>query len=249
MIKNGEYVVKADKMQFHIQEFIEGKTLEVNTAPDCFLEQSAQTLGKIHNALKGYKRMKISFGEDFFNVSNVIDKKQSLLSLLDSEETKKDELMAFEIKEQIKHAEKISGFNIDTSKLTYSNSHGDYYISQIITHDKEFTVIDWTSACCLPICNEIIMSYAFADPACKNGTIDIHKFKQYIDQYLYYNKLSEYDLKIMPYLFYWHLFLTNYTPPFSLVPVSYKLISVLINNLLNWLYENVDKLSSEICEK
>lgn len=37
--------------------------------------------------------------------------------------------------EQIKHLEVIKSFNIDTSKLTYSNSHGDY---NIYFHNKKY---------------------------------------------------------------------------------------------------------------
>lgn len=245
----GEYSVRTKKMQFHIQNYIEGITLSVNTAPDWFMEKSAQTLGRIHSILKDYEVLERSFDDDFFNVLHIMSKKDFLLNLLDSKEAKKDETMAFDIKEQIKHADKIASFKIIPQNLTYSNSHGDYYIGQIITKDESFTVIDWSSACCLPICIEVIMSYTFADPYCSNGNIDIHRLKEYIKQYSQYFALSDYDLKIMPYLFYWHQFLTNYTPPFSVVPEGYKAVSKLINNLMNWLYENVDKLSNELCNE
>lgn len=242
-----EYVVRTDKIQFHIQDFIEGTTLAVNTAPDWFLKKSAQTLGRIHNVLKDYKDLKRSFDADFFDLSAINGKKKHLLNLLNSKEAKSDEILTIEIKEQIKHAEKLSCFNIDTKKLTYSNSHGDYYIGQIITQDKKFTVIDWSSACCLPICIEVIMSYSFADPVCVKGNIDIQRFKEYLKQYSEFFILNDYDKKIMPYLFYWHQFLTNYTPPFFTVPEGYKTVSKLINNLLNWFYENAEELSVELC--
>ena len=90
------------------------------------------------------------------------------------------------------------------------------------------------------------MSFAFADPTCKNGDINIQKLKKYIEQYQMYNELSDYDLKIMPYLFYMYQFLTNYDPPFSTVPEGYKPILILVNKLINWLYGNVDKLSEEL---
>ncbi|MDR1693560.1 MAG: hypothetical protein LBR72_09425, partial [Oscillospiraceae bacterium] len=93
----------------------------------------------------------------------------------------------------------------------------------------------------------VIMSYVFADPACKNGSIDACRLNEYIYQYSKYFRLNEYDRRIMPYLFYWHQFMTNYTPPFSIIPEGYKDVSRLINKLLNWLHENVDKLSAELC--
>ena len=248
LLKNnqGDYIIRTDKMQFHIQDFIEGSTLAVNTAPDWFLKKSAQTLGKIQNALKDYITLKRTFDADFFDISAINRKRDYLNNLLTTKEAKTNEIMKTEIMEQIKHAEMLSTFNINTSKLTYSNSHGDYYIGQIITKDELLTVIDWSSVCCLPICIEAIMSYSFADPACEKGNINVLRLKEYIKDYSDFMVLSDYDKHIMPYLFYWHLFLTNYSPPFSHVPEGYKKISELINNLLNWLYKNVDDLSSEL---
>lgn len=242
----GKYSVKTDNMQFHVQEFIEGINYKVNTAPYWFMVKSAKALGKIHHVLKDYKELSRSFGDEFFDKSNIKNKRDYLLNLLNSEDAKNDEKITFEIQEQIKHAGKILSFNFDTKRLTYSNSHGDYYIGQVITNDNKFTVIDWTSACSLPLCIEVIMSYTFADPACINGKIDLNRFKKYIRNYSEYFTLSDYDITIMPYLFYYHQFMTNYTPPFDDVPEGYRAVSLLINNLLNWLFENVEQLSMEL---
>ena len=116
----------------------------------------------------------------------------------------------------------------------------------MITKGNKFTVIDWTSTCSLPLCIEVIMSYAFTDPACINGSIDINRLKKYIGNYSENFILNEYEFTIMPYLFYYHQFMTNYTPPFGKVPEGYKGVSVLINKLLNWLFENVNRLSMEL---
>ena len=242
------YVVRTDTFQFTVQEFVDGITLAVNTAPGWFLDLSAQTLGKIHTVLKDYGTMKQSFGMDFFNVARVSDKEKFLNQLLISQQAKNDRKLLCETIEQIKHAHRIMGFEIDTKKLTYSNSHGDYYISQVITKDRNFTIIDWSSACSLPICNEIIMSYVFADPLCKTGEIDSARLKNYVEQYAEHSSisLSKEDLALMPYVFYYHQFMTNYTPPFSNVPESYRAVSKLINNILNWLYQYVDSLSAEM---
>ncbi|KAI4453054.1 histidine triad hit protein [Holotrichia oblita] len=150
--KNNMYHVETNEYKFHIQEFIEGETLKVNTAPDWFLKKSALVLGKINCVLSKYDELDINFGKDFFTESNANE-------------------------ERIKHLKRISAFNIDTDKLTYSNSHGDYHIGQIITRNEELTVIDWTSACKLPLCLEVIMSYTTADPECKNGKIDCNRRK------------------------------------------------------------------------
>ena len=225
LTKHGNYSVKTETAQFHIQEFIDGETYAVNTSPDWFIDESARTIGKIHRMLKDYKPLPRAFGADFFHESAVINKLNYLRSLPQSDETE----------QQIKYAENALTFTIDTAKLTYSNSHGDYHIGQIITKDRDFTVIDWSSACCLPLCIEVMLSYAFADPKCADGTIDSAKLSEHIRLYSEYSALNDYDIAMMPYVFYRYLLLTNYTPPFSDVPESYQAISKLINKLLHYL--------------
>ena len=73
---NGQYHVKTDEIQFHVQDYIEGKTLAVNTAPEWFIEKSAYVLGQIHNVLKNYENLDISFGKEFFTKSNVMKTKE-----------------------------------------------------------------------------------------------------------------------------------------------------------------------------
>ena len=244
--KNNNYAVKTNEIQFHIQEFIEGSTFAVNSAPDWFLIKSAQTLGKIQNILTGYKPLNRSFDDNFFQPSTIISKRDHLQKLLETKEAKSDKTLTTELIEQIKHANKLLTFKIDPKRLTYTNSHGDYWIGQMINQNENITVIDWSSACCLPACNEVIMSYTFADPTCKNGEIAAHKLKKYLENYSQYFSLNQYDIEIMPYVFYWRQFMTNYTPPFSSVPQGYKDVSKLINNVLSYLYKNADELSSAL---
>ncbi len=51
----------------------------------------------------------------------------------------------------------------------------------------------------------------------------------------------------MPYvLYYWHC-MCNYRPDELVdIPDTYKAIAKLINNFLNWLYNNVEELSEEL---
>ena len=77
--------------------------------------------------------------------------------------------------------------------------------------------------------------------------------------YIYHNSMQvyssvfmlqmEYDIKAMPYvLYYWHC-MCNYRPDeLEDIPDSYKAIAKLINNFLNWLYDNVDELSEQLIE-
>jgi hypothetical protein len=241
--KCNEYLVKTNELQFHIQDFIEGETYAVNSAPNWFIEKSAQILGEINHTLKGFRDLPVSFGKDFFSVTTVNNSKQHYINELQKAKESGDNSLVIELEEQLKHLNRISKFSFDVDKLTYTNSHGDFYIGQTIAKNKEITVIDWTSACRLPVCLEIITSYSYADPLCKDGVIDINGLKKYLSQYLKYFTLNEYDIKMMPYLFYFQQCICNYSPPYDNMADNYKAISKLILNLLNWLYDNVEDLS------
>ena len=246
---NNMYHVKADDFQFHIQEFIEGEVLKVNTAPEWYMEKSAYILGKIHSILKDYKELNTQFGEDFFSQSTVNGVKSYYQGELSKalEQKPKDDKFILDLEERVKNLERISGFIINANKLTYTNSHGDFYTSQTITNNKNITVIDWTSACRLPACLEIIKSYIFASPECKNGKIDSGGLKRYIDYYLKYSSLNDYDIQIMPYLYYYQQLICNYHPSeYDNLPYMYTPICKLIINVTNWLYENVDILADEM---
>ena len=44
--KDDAYVVKTPEYQFTVQQFIDGESLSVNTAPDWFISKSADFLGQ-----------------------------------------------------------------------------------------------------------------------------------------------------------------------------------------------------------
>ncbi|MDF2542463.1 MAG: kinaselike protein [Herbinix sp.] len=244
---NGMYHIETDNLQFHIQEYIQGETLRVNTAPSWFIEKSAHLIGKIHYALNNYSELKTSFGLDFFNDDNVNGSIRYYSEMLNEANKQKDDSLIYALEERLKHLKRISTFVIDVDKLTYSNSHGDFHIGQIITNNENLTVIDWTSASKLPICLEVITSYVTSDPECKSGQIDSNRLKRFIDNYSKYFSLSSYDVEIMPYLLYYQQLMCHYTPPYRNVADSYKPICELINNFTNWLYHKVDTLSKELC--
>lgn len=57
------------------------------------------------------------------------------------------------------------------------------------------------------------MAYTYTDPACKVG-----RFKTYLNEYLKYFPLSNYDLKMMPYFYYYQLCIYNFMPPYDELP-------------------------------
>ncbi len=238
---NGTYAAHTEKHQFTVQELIDGSTFSVNSAPDWLLDQSAEILGNINRTLCGYGELPLNFGGDFFSPDTAIGKRKhyeaELLKAKDNTE------LASKWEEQIAHLEKVAGFDmIDASKLTYANSHGDFNICQLVVAGREVAVIDWASACKLPVCLEVMTSFVFASEKCANGAIDEAGLKRYIGQYTKYFPLSDYDLRVMPYVFYfWHC-VCNYMPA-EQIPKSYRKIARLISDCLNWLDLNVDHLS------
>jgi len=243
--KDGAYVVSGDGYQCTVQAYIEGDTWAVNTAPDWLQDESARMLGRIHTVLYDYEPLPIHFTAGFFAADAVRGKMAYLSGLLHENN---DKAACMELREQIKHAERLLPFAIDATKLTYAKSHGDYYIGQLITKDRRVSVIDWSSACSLPVCIELMTSYIYADPSCAAGSISGTNLIKYIREYEAHSavQLRCEDWALMPYVFYHHQYMTNYTPPFRDVPESYQAISTRINHTLGWLYEHAEQLSKEL---
>ena len=247
--KTGHHIFTDNGLQYILYEFIEGTTFDLNTAPDWFLAKSAQTLGRIHNALTDYKQMPIEIGPEIFSKEELASEEQYIADKLKQAEEKNDAVLITALHERLRHMEKVSCFEFDCDKFTYVNSHGDFYANQVIVKDGEFVVIDWTQAGYTPACFEVLISYTYAAPECKDGVIDTAKFKPYLDEYLKYApfELAHYDLKMMPYLLYHHCAFWSFAPPYCDLPEEYKKIAGLTDNLANWLYNNIDVLSKDLC--
>lgn len=243
--KDNKDVLKFDDFQITIQTFIEGKGLRISSATGEFLASQAELLGKINLVLKDYKKLPVRFDKKFVNKKIAVSKCKKYKAEFETVKANCTESVEKNWLSQIKHLERISSFKIDTRKLTYANSHGDFNIRQIVASGENLTVVDWSSACKLPICLEVMTSYVFATAKSKNGYIDANEFKEYIATYSKYFKLNDYDLKMMPYVFYfWHA-MCNYQPDEEIAK-NYKSLAALINNLLDWLYDNVDGLSKSL---
>lgn len=242
--RGGSYVIRAPEFQFTVQEYIEGSILPINSAPEWFLEKSADFLGKTTLTLKDYGPLPLRFGKDFFAADTAVRKKQQFISELEKAKKSENQKTVSVWEEQIRHLERISEFRIDTDRLTYANSHGDFHIGQVIVQDNDITVIDWSSACRLPVCLDVITSYVFASPDCSEGAVDVEGLNTYIQTYTKHFPLTEYDIKAMPYvLYFWHC-ICNYRPDeLASIAEKYRPIAMLIQKLLNWLYVHVEELS------
>lgn len=249
--REGSYVTKCQDNQFTIQEFVEGKTLALNSAPDWFLEKAADFLGQTTFALKDYGPLPLSFGKDFFTDGNALQKIQQYR---DEQKSAKADLVPI-YTEQIHHLERIAQFHIDTDRLTYANSHGDFHIGQVIVQDRDITVVDWASACRLPICLDIATCYAFASPHCSEGALDAEGLSRFIRTYTKHAPLTSYDIQALPYVLYFWYCICNYSPA-ELASIAanhhlsenYQPIAELIQKLLRWLSVHVEELSEKLME-
>lgn len=245
--RDGKYVIKTPEFQFTVQEYIEGKTLPLNSAPEWFLEKSADFLGKTTLALKGYAPLPLRFGKDFFAAGTAISKKEQYSSELEKVIASGDRKAVPIWKEQIRHLERISKFRIDADRLTYANSHGDFHIGQAIVKDQDFTVIDWSSACRLPVCLDVITSYVFASPKCREGAVDAEGLNRYIRAYTKHFPLGEYDIKTMPYvLYFWHSICNYHPDELAGMSEAYQPIAMLIQKMLSWLSVHTEELSEAL---
>jgi hypothetical protein len=243
----GSHIVYDSGLMYILYEFVAGKTHDFHSVTNNFLITQAQTLGKIQNALRNYKQLPLCFGKGFHTKEMCIEREQSIIKEIHKAEDKNDTSLTVALNERLKHIRRISEVEIDCNKLTYINSHGDFYLSQIIERSGELVTIDWSHPRYLPACNEVMMSYIYAAPECKDGTITINNFKPYLREYLKYTALNEYDLKIMPYFMYFYCVFCSFTPPYDDLQGDYFEIANITDNLANWLYINAEKLSHELC--
>lgn len=248
LLKNNknEHITYYNEKKFHLQEYLKGNTLSLNSAPDWYLKESAQLLGMIQKSLIKYKKLPTLFDANFLNNSTIQETKQAILKQLDN--ANENASLIRNLNRRLEHLAKVSHFEFDADKLTYTNSHGDYYVSQIIEANQELTVIDWTGACFLPACFEVIMSYSYAAPSCKEGEISVTGLNKYLENYFKYFKLKDYDIKMMPYFYYFQLATCNFIPPYNELPEDYLKIAQHCDKIMEWLFDHVETLSNELCQ-
>ena len=151
-----------------IQKFIEGYTLDRNEGNYEQTIECAKVYGMIVKSLENLDILlplnDLSFSKE--NLTKGIEKHQKLLELIDDK--KDDETLKIKknLEEKIDMLKDISKKNIfiDTKKLTIKNTHGDFNVLQFIyKNDHINSVIDFVSACKMPVVWELIRSYSYID--------------------------------------------------------------------------------------
>ncbi|KMK74988.1 phosphotransferase [Alkalihalobacillus pseudalcaliphilus] len=244
---HGTYTFLVDGNNYHLQEYIRGETFDLNSGTQRFMDLSAQNLGKIQDVLSNIPNLKKGLINQELFTSNQIDiARQSYLNTLRKAQQLNDTMIIEDITKRLEYLKSVSNYSFDYSRLTITNSHGDYYTSQIINKDTKLYTIDWTDACYLPACWEVIMSFAYADPIAKSGEINVNSLKRYVENYSKNFTLNEYDLNAMTYLYFFQLAVSNFYEPYEQLPKEYLEIAMLTTKQLTWLNRNVDSLTSKL---
>ena len=224
---------------------------DLNTSPDWLLTESAQMLGKIHTALRDYQELPVGIGADFFEYMTPDRASESYKKSLVIAESRGDTEIAADLRYRIYLMQRFPAYEFDLEKLTCCATHGDYFISQIICCERKINaVIDWTTACVHPVVWEIVRSYIYAAPSCKEGQIDMDEFLRYVAEYREFAPLNEYALLCMARLFYYQIAVCDYYGQYYASTADNRHIylhqAVFSTKLLCWLDDHVETLTAKL---
>ena len=211
-----EYVVYNERL-ICLQEYIVGTTYGYNNFPSKLLKESAVMLAKLHNALHNYL-LPTDMGEDWldsFSSRSLADQYDKLLSIAKS---KSDDINCARIIADLEYKKKLATrceyYKTFYEGITYSPTHGDYQGCQIICGENDIrAVIDFSSACNLPIIWEIMRAYIQSSKSRENAKVDICELCEYVEEYMKYAPLTKKDLASMPYVYLFQLARSKYGYP------------------------------------
>lgn len=211
----GNYVWESRGKLFHLQQFIPGSVYARHTAPAWLLWDSAELLGQIQCALSQLPALPDGMGVDWYKnyqAESVRDSYQHTETLA---EQMGQPSLANDAHYRFTVLPLLDGLKFDFERLTCRNTHGDYHVGQLICDEEGIqAVIDLTSACVHPVIWELIRAYTFAAPECREGEINAGRLKEYVARYLKYAALTSYDLRRMPYFYFYQLLRGNYIQQF-----------------------------------
>ena len=253
---NNKYCISYKKKIITIQKYIDGYTMESNTANKTQLLESSEYLAKIVNSLQKSKiRLKSTNVEDWYSKETLNDSIKKHEELLEKVDCKKDEKIYNDLVDKIemlKYVRDKVDFK-DMNKVTVAKTHGDYSVLQFIYKNKKInSIIDFVSACKMPIIWEIIRSYSYIDKNAKDGKIDIDNFILYVEKYNEYAKLTKYDYKYMPYLYMVQLLTSTFGYKQYILDNTKKTLldfAFFRTKLCKFLYNNSELISNRLQEK
>lgn len=234
-----------------VQVFLAGYAMENNTGDYEKTIESATILGKLSKALEDYD-LKTEYKE-FPTREGLLEGVEKLKAL--KEKIKKDnpyrEKFILDINRKIEIIESLLDFNFDDLKrVTLKLCHGDYSVQQLIYNDDLGTaIIDFETIKTMPIVWEIIRSYTYIDKDCKDGAMNLTTFVDYVREVMRHIKLTEFDLKYMPYIYLFQL--SSSTFGYKQYNADYSKTELLEfalfrTNLCNYLFANLETISNAL---
>lgn len=251
----GEYLSHDERGRvFHVQEFIEGIMYDWHEAPAWLLMESVAMLGKFHTVLKNYEGLPTGIGEDFFRYMTPERVLPSYWESLKIAQEENDTEAVADLLYRIDLMQRFPKYTFDLKRLTCQSTHGDYFISQLLCGEHKINaVIDWTTACVHPVVWELVRSYVYATPSCKEGQIDMEEFVRYVDKYCEYAPLTEYDLLNMIPLFYYQIAVCDYYGQYYEADADNRYIYLeqakFSTKLLRWFEKNGEALTTKMVSR
>ncbi len=238
-----------------IQYFIDGYTLNNNEGTYNQTIECADYYGKIVSALKTLPiKLPDADLSSWYSKKNFalsIKKHEDLLSMLD-ENDKNDRKIKEDILEKIEIIKSISSSTNfkEMKNLSVLNTHGDYSLLQFIYNDGKINaVIDFVSACKMPVVWELIRSYSYIDKDAKDGQFNLDTFVDYVKQFNKYIKLNRYDLKYMAHLYLIQILNSNFGYKQYIYNHENKELlkfGFLRTNICRYLFNNLSTISKQL---
>ncbi len=250
-LQGGIISVDENGRRFHVQNYIEGVTYSYHEAPEFLLKQAPVLLAKIHEVLKGFDDLPEGIGVDFLKYRKPEAMIYSFQNSLQIAEKANDKENAEEIREILELLNRFPKYALDVSEFTYGNTHGDYMISQLICAENTIKgIVDWTTACRHPLVWEVVRSYIFMAPECKEGRLDIEEFIKYLTTYLQTGRLNAYDIEHAGRLFFYFLavcdFYGQYYQSLARNRGIYLEQAKLSHRMLKWFDRHIEELDGRL---
>ena len=205
--RNGDFVFQDGKRSYHLQYFIDGTVYELNECPDLLVDEMGKSLALIHRHLGALPN--VGFDDHLgpqwilgYDKKKKVDEFSRILSRLSEKQElqNRDEILA-DVEYRIDALERLDleeYTETDVGRLTCHPTHGDYHCRQVISQNQQIAgIIDFTTACNLPVTWEIARAFTQSDSSASNGEIDYGRFRSYIGNYLSVELLSVVDLKYL----------------------------------------------------
>lgn len=184
---------------FTIQKYISGRIYDNNQVPEVVLYESGKILKDIRQILQDYPSNRVRWrpGWPFdYDYEQTLKELEIIKNNAIRERDEYSKQIINDVEYKTKLIREVKNTNlIDTNKLTYVNTHGDFSVRQLIVNAKhnKISVIDFEDFCKMPAVWEIIRSYSYASKECVNAIIDRSNFLEYLEKTELGMTLTDYD--------------------------------------------------------